>query len=92
MKRVVTLIQRESMKRTPVRTGNLRGSHRTMVYGDGAKSMTGVVQLTANYAIYVHEAPPTTHFRSPWPKGRKFMERAIKDNLAEIREIIRTAL
>jgi len=86
---VTALIQKESMNRTPIRTGNLRASHRSAVIRRGLSGWYGVVYLTANYALFVHEAPPSTKFRSPWPRGRKYLERAIVDNLTRIVNIIR---
>jgi hypothetical protein len=91
MVEVVTLIQRESMERTPIRTGFLRASHRSRVIGRGVKTV-GTIFVTASYALFVHEASPATRFRSPWPRGRKFLERAVTDNLAQLIGIIRNWL
>lgn len=76
---IVSFVQRESMERTPVRTGDLMGSHRSYVRRMG-NNILGIVQATKGYALFVHEAPPSTNFQSPWPRGRKFMERAINEN------------
>lgn len=85
---VVAYVQRESMKRTPIRTGNLQGSHRSRVIGRGMKAV-GAIYLTAYYALFVHEAPPSTKFRSPWPRGRKYLERALVESTPKLRGIIR---
>ena len=84
MVETVATIQRESMRRTPVDTGNLMGGHRTKVGGHG-KKVWGIIYVLANYALFVHEAPPSTVFKSKWPRGRKYLERAITDNLTMIK-------
>jgi len=83
----LALIQKESMKRTPVDTGNLMGSHRSRVTESGRKTI-GTIYLTTAYALFVHEARKSVKFKSPWPRGRKFLERAIVDNLPEINKEI----
>ena len=89
MTEVVTLVQKESMIRTPVKTSNLVGSHRSKVTKDGTSGVIGSVYLLASYALFVHEARKTVRFESPWPKGRKFLERGITDNLMKIIDIIK---
>jgi len=84
---VVAMLQRESMKRTPIDTGNLRGSHRSRVIGNGKKTI-GAVYLTAAYALFVHEALSSVNFKSKWPRGRKFLERAFVDNISDIANMI----
>lgn len=91
MVQVVTLIQRESMERTPIKTGFLRASHRSTVRGRGLRTV-GTIFVTAYYALFVHEASPATRFRSAWPRGRKFLERAVTDNQERIRLIIKSWL
>jgi len=88
MVEVVSTIQRESMKRTPIDTGNLQAGHRSKVRGV-ARGIVGTVYTLATYALFVHEAPSTTKFKSAWPRGRKFLERAITDNVDEIVASIR---
>jgi hypothetical protein len=88
MTEVVAFITRESMERTPIRTGFLRASHRCKVVGSKVKTV-GWIFVLANYALWVHEASRRVHFRSPWPRGRKFLERAVTDNLVVILAIIR---
>ncbi len=97
MGEIITLLMRESMDRTPIRTGALRASHRCKVTGTGRRTV-GTVWVVGNlrrtqpnrryYALYVHEAPPWTKFRSPWPRGRKFLERAFMENIPQVRAII----
>jgi len=90
---LVTEIQHASMDRTPIRTGNLKGSHRSRIYkGSTGQALFGVVYLLAAYALFVHEAKPDTQFRSPWPRGRKFLERAINDNYQRLRVMLKTWL
>ena len=84
---MVVTIQRTSMKYTPVDLGNLMGSHRNEVY----KTITGwvgTIYLLAVYALFVHEAKEGTNFKSPWPKGRKYLDRAFTDKLEEIKGIL----
>lgn len=88
LQEVVRIIQRESMNRTPIDTGNLRGGHRSKVYAAG-KSFVGAVYTLASYSLFVHEASEQVTFKSPWPRGRKFLERAITENLDLIRFTIR---
>ena len=88
MIRVVTMIQRESMKRTPIDTGNLQGSHRSSVTKD-VKGIVGNIWVETVYALFVHEAREGTKFKSPWPRGRKFMERAITENVEAINSIFK---
>jgi len=88
MTQIVTAVQNTSMRYTPVDTGNLRGSHRGKVEKVFGR-VRGVVYLLASYALFVHEAPETTKFKSHWPAGRKFLERAVVDNSGKIKEKIK---
>ncbi len=88
MVQIVTTVQKTSMEYTPVDTSNLVNSHRVRVLKIG-RGVIGTIYLLANYALFVHEARPSTNFQSPWPKGRKFLERAMVDNLVKINLIIR---
>jgi hypothetical protein len=85
---VTAFVQHESMDRTPLRTGNLRGSTRSIVRKYTGK-VVGTVYLTAAYALFVHEAAEKVKFRSPWPRGRKYLERAMSENVGAIRAMIR---
>ena len=87
MVELVAFIEGESMERTPIKTGHLQGSHRNKVRKTG-KKIIGSIYLLAAYALFVHEAREGTKFRSPWPRGRKFLERAIVDNQREIKHMI----
>ena len=88
---VVTFVQKESMKRTPIDTSTLQASHRSKVQGTG-RNAVGMVWLLASYALFVHEARKSVNFKSPWPRGRKFLERAIVDNIREIKALIHTRI
>lgn len=50
IKKSAILIQRESMRNTPVKTGRLRASHTSLF-----ENLRGVVQPNTNYALYVHD-------------------------------------
>ncbi len=82
MVKVCALIKKESQLRTPIKTGNLRASHRTRVTGSGAKT-TGSVYLLAEYALYVHEASRRKRFASKWKasKGSKLKNTSLMDKL-----------
>lgn len=67
IKNVSYKVQGESMKITPVRTGFLRGSHRTTFQG----ALHGTVEPTASYAYFVHEG---TRFM----RKRPFLENAVE--------------
>lgn len=84
---MVAVIQKTSMKYTPVDVGVLMGSHRARVTKLG-KKWFGTIRLSAVYALFVHEAKKGTSFKSPWPKGRKFLDRAFTDKLKELQRIL----
>ena len=84
---MVALIQKTSMQYTPVDKGILMGSHRSKVRRQ-SKGWYGSIWLLAAYALFVHEAKQTTRFKSPWPKGRKFLDRAFTDKLDALRGIL----
>lgn len=88
---VTTYVQKESMKRTPVDKGVLMGSHRPRVTKLGQRWI-GSIYVLAAYALFVHEARELVKFKSRWPRGRKFLERAITDNIDEIIRRIRRHL
>lgn len=60
------IVQREAMRESPVDTGKLRQSIRFQKVAP----MTGEVEVTADYGVYVHEG--TRYF-----SGNPFMDRAI---------------
>ena len=70
------LVQRESMIRTPVKTGRLRASHVFDVKGFGI-DMRAEVGPTANYGIFVHEG---TRFM----KGQPFLKDGAEASVNEI--------
>ena len=72
----VVLVQRESMKITPVLTGRLRASHMFELSGAGLK-MEASVGPTVNYATFVHDG---TRFI----KGRPFLKDGAEASLDQI--------
>lgn len=89
---VLLLLKRESMKLTPVRTGNLRGSYSTFVYS-GYYGVEGYLVNNASYALFVHEMAEYTrqgvyvNWRSPGT-GPKFVERALRNNYKRVLQIL----
>jgi len=83
MSEAVLVVQANSVKRTPVDTGNLRSSHVpvvTKVSPDGAK---GEVRVDANYAVYVHEMTQNRH-----PVGEaKFLSNAVNATKSKVDDI-----
>ena len=82
---IVNDIKKDSMRRTPVKTGALRGSHEVIgpigTYPDiGFKIQVG--GSAAPYAIFVHEVlPPAVHH----PNGEaKFLENAVIEGTKDI--------
>ena len=73
-------IQRVSQSRTPVDTGNLKGSAYTRRTSDDGVE----IGYTANYAIYVHENMEAAHTNGQ----AKFLESALRDNQRNIIKII----
>ena len=84
---MVAEVQKTSMQYTPVDKGVLMGSHRNLVEST-TKGWVGTVYLLAAYALFVHEAKQSTNFKSSWPKGRKFLDRAFTDKLEILRGIL----
>ena len=84
---MVAVIQKTSMQYTPVDIGILMGSHRNLVEPQ-AKGWVGTIYLLAVYALFVHEAKEGTNFKSSWPKGRKYLDRAFTDKLEEVKGIL----
>ena len=80
-------IQAETRKRTPVVTGNLKGS----IYTAKGKTIRGFpvaeVGSTASYATAVHENLQPKERKSK-VGGPKFLERAVNDNRRKIVEIV----
>ena len=84
---MVAVIQKTSMQYTPVDVGILMGSHRSLVEPQ-AKGWVGTIYLLAGYSLFVHEAKPSTKFKSSWPKGRKYLERAFIDKMDVLKGIL----
>ena len=61
--KILLNVERESIKRTPIDTGNLRRSAagNATVYSANKKGAKGTVYYTANYAVYVHERTELRH-------------------------------
>lgn len=80
-----TIIKIASMKKTPVDTGALKGSHYVSVEKQGRKS-TAEVGVMQDYGLIVHEDLSMNH-----PNGgqAKFLEAAIVEKRSEILEAIR---
>jgi len=74
-------IQAASQKRTPVDTGNLKGSAYTRKAQGGALSVE--IGYTANYAVNVHEID-MPHAVGQW----KFLESALRENEDAIVDIV----
>ena len=81
-------IQRQSQLLTPVDTGNLRASARTFIvtYNRPVKVR---VSYSAEYAVRVHEAPPSVNFIVG---ENRFLQKAVDRNLQNIRSIVGTTL
>lgn len=73
---VLLNIEAESMRRTPVDTGNLRasGAGNARIISSSRNGARGSVSYTADYAIHVHENTDSSHTVGE----AKFLENAIK--------------
>lgn len=84
LNRAGVLIKEDSIKKTPVDTGNLKSSH----YLQPLISKTGPaieIGTLADYSIYVHENLEARHTVGE----AKFLEKAIKQNIDRIKQIIK---
>ena len=81
------LITAKSKEKTPVNTGNLKGSHYTAT-GKVAGRPTVEIGLTAVYAAKVHENLQPVNRKSKVGEP-KFLEKAIHENTTKIVEIVR---
>lgn len=84
-------LQAEAIDRTPIDTGNLRGSSDVdmdSISTKGGPQPIAHVFYTASYAIFVHENLTAHHEVGM----AKFLERAAVDNVRQIREILRKGL
>ena len=77
------LIRREAQLKTPVDTGNLKGSYFVTVF-EGPHGVVAEITNTAYYAIYVHEDLEAAHEVGE----AKFLEHAILENETTVIEII----
>jgi len=79
LKRVIRksalLVERHAKMRSPVDTGRLRSSIRTMI-----NELTATVNPTVDYAIFVHDGTRNM-------SGRPFMSQGVKDATDEIRAV-----
>ena len=71
-----------AIPRTPVDTGNLRGSYRISAGGRGDPS--ALVIVDANYGVYVHEIMSNHHDEGE----AKFLENSLNDSRGELLAII----
>lgn len=69
-------VKRGSVQRTPIDTGNLRGSAFSKVEEEGTK-IIGTVGYTAFYALYVHEMPANYNFNQG---ENKFLEKSLLEH------------
>lgn len=74
MRKALLIVRRDSVKLTPVDTGNLRNSAFTEVEEEGGQ-ISGVIGYTADYAAEVHETDKN-YKRGQW----KFLETALAQN------------
>lgn len=77
-------VQRVSQTRTPVDTGNLKGSAFTRRAMGGSPAVE--VGYTAAYAVFVHEDMEARHLSGQ----SKFLESALRDNEDDIVRIIQS--
>lgn len=80
-------VKAESMDRTPVKTGNLRDSHRVETYVS-PEGPAAQVQNTAAYSLAVHENLNARFSAGSGKGGAKFLERALNENRDRVLEII----
>lgn len=66
------IIQGDSMKNSPVRTGRLRASHTTLF-----SSLKGSLTPNVNYAFWVHDGTKYMH-------ARPFLENSVKSNQSSV--------
>jgi len=79
------VVKADSVKGTPIDTGNLRGSAFHLVEEDGKHKFSAIVGYTANYALWVHEMPAHYNFNSG---SNKFLEKALLKNQGRILQIL----
>lgn len=77
------LVKNRSLKKTPIKSGNLRGSCYVDPVVETQDGMYVEIGYTASYAPYVHEMPETYRFTAPGT-GPKFLERALLETKGDI--------
>ena len=80
---------RESLKLTPVDTGNLKRSGQVRVEGSGF-NVEGKVVFTAEYSLVVHEMVGA-NFKAPGTQA-KFLEQPARTERPKLKQIIRDEL
>ena len=76
------LIKNRSLKYTPIKTGNLRGSC-DVIPDETSRGPVVYISYGAYYAPYVHEMPESYNFTKPGT-GPKFLERALVDEREKV--------
>ena len=85
-----TVLVREAMPITPLKSGNLRGSYNMPIPTEVLPGVVvATVENTAEYAHRVHEMPEETRWTTKGT-GPKFLERPLFENVNEFMELIRT--
>ena len=96
------MLQRESQKRVPIDTGNLKAAAFTRKTGSGLKARVNVGYAeSAGYAIFVHEAvgmvlkgqprqaPSKGNYWDPQPQAQaKFLEQPARELMPKMRAMI----
>jgi hypothetical protein len=77
------LVKGRSVKITPIKYGNLRGSAYVTPVEETARGATVEIGYTAYYAPYVHEMPTTYNYTKAGT-GPKFLEKALRESKKEI--------
>lgn len=90
--RAALLVKRRSLEKTPIDTGNLRGSAYVEVYSKRIGRETAEIGYTAAYAAIVHERQERKdgspiQFSAPGT-GAKFLERALVESENDIKDIL----
>lgn len=80
IKKSVLTIQSDSMRNTPVLTGRLRASHRTLF-----SDLKGSVFTDTNYDIFVHDG-------TRYMKARPYMKDAVQSDEQKVQEYMTKAV
>jgi len=84
MKLGAAAVKEESQVRSPVDSGNLKGSHYTQVEAD-SKGVTAKIGTTADYAIYVHE-----NLEANFTVGEaKFLENSLQEKSSDVLRLVK---